>query len=223
MTTIEPLLEGFRRFRAEHFERHPQHYRSLVSQGQHPLAAVVCCADARVDPAILLGAGPGDLFVIRNVANLVPPYQPDEHHHGTSAALEFAVRDLRVPNLVVLGHAYCGGIRATIDTLEGHPPDREFLVPWIDLARPACEAALAECDHDGGRCGPRAECQNVAQSLRRLRTFPWIDEQVRNGELTLHGLWFDLDHGHLHGVDPETAATRRLVPEEDPAESPQAS
>lgn len=212
MRSIEPLLEGFRRFRTEHFERHPERYRQLVREGQHPLAAVLCCSDARVDPALLLGVGPGDVFVIRNVANLVPPYQPDEYHHGTSAALEFAIRDLQVPNLIVLGHAYCGGIRAALDTLQGHPPDREFIVPWIELARPACEAALEQVPDDAAARAARAECNGIAQSLRRLRTFPWIDERVRAGDLVLHGLWFDLDNGYLLQVDPESGDTQRLVP-----------
>lgn len=176
------------------------------------MAVVVACSDSRVDPALLFGAAPGDLFVIRNVANLVPPYQPDEHYHGTSAALEFAIRDLQVPNVIVLGHAHCGGIRATLDTIEGHPPDREFIVPWIDLARPACETAATHHAGNGENCAAMAECHGIAQSLRRLRTFPWIEERVAAGTLALHGLWFDLDAGHLHAVDPETAATRQLAP-----------
>lgn len=212
MSTIEPLLDGFRRFRAEHFERNPQRYRQLVREGQKPLAAVVCCSDARVDPALLLGAGPGDVFVIRNVANIVPPYQPDERYHGTSAALEFAVRDLLVPNVIVLGHAYCGGIRAAISTVQGNPPDREFLVPWIDLARPACETALEQEPDDAAACATCAEHNGIAQSLRRLRSFPWLDQRVRDGELQLHGLWFDLDNGHLYSVDADSAETRCLVP-----------
>ncbi len=212
MSSIEPLLEGFRRFRTEHFERHPEGYRTLVEEGQHPMAVVVACSDSRVDPALLMGAAPGDLFVIRNVANLVPPYQPDEHYHGTSAALEFAIRDLQVPNVIVLGHAHCGGIRATLDTIEGHPPDREFIVPWIDLARPACETAVTHHSGHGQNCAAMAECHGIAQSLRRLRTFPWIEERIAAGSLALHGLWFDLDAGHLHSVDPETAATRQLAP-----------
>lgn len=212
MSTIEPLLDGFRRFRAEHFERNPQHYRQLVREGQHPLAAVVCCSDARVDPALLLGAGPGDIFVIRNVANVVPPYLPDENYHGTSAALEFAVRDLLVPNVIVLGHAYCGGIRAAISTVQGNPPEREFLVPWIDLVRSACEEALEREPHDTAACAVCAEHNGIAQSLRRLRTFPWIDRRVRDGELALHGLWFDLDKGHLYSVDADSAETSCLVP-----------
>lgn len=212
MTTIEPLLQGFRSFREEHFERHPERFRRLVEEGQHPLAAVLCCSDARVDPALLLGVGPGDVFVIRNVANIVPPYEPDENYHGTSAALEFAVRDLRVPNLIVLGHAYCGGIRAAIDTLEGHPPDREFLVPWIGLARPACAHAIEQEPDDPKACGRCAEHHNIAQSLRRLRTFPWIEERIAAGDLALHGLWFDLDQGHLLQIESDTATARQLVP-----------
>lgn len=212
MASIDFLLDGFRAFRAEHFERHPDRYARLAREGQHPVAAVVSCADSRVDPAILLGAGPGDLFIIRNVANLVPPYHPDDRLHGTSSAIEFAVRDLQVDHLIVLGHAQCGGIQAALDTVRGEPPARDFIRGWVALAEEPCRAALAAHEEDARPCHADAERFSIARSLRNLRTFPWIDEAVASGSLELHGWWFDLVTGTLDEVDSETGQGRRLAP-----------
>jgi len=210
--SIDFLLDGFRAFRGEYFERHPDRYGRLSSEGQHPVAAVIACSDSRVDPAILLGAGPGDLFIVRNVANLVPPYHPDRHLHGTSSAIEFAVRDLEVSHLVVLGHAQCGGIGAALDTVQGHPPERDFIRGWVRLAENSCRTALDAHDGDATACRADAERGSIARSLGNLRTFPWIASAEQAGRLTLHGWWFDLVAGALEEVDPDTGAGRRLVP-----------
>jgi len=211
MTSIDFLLDGFRAFRSEHFERYPERYHRLVSEGQHPVAAVVSCSDSRVDPALLLGAGPGDLFIIRNVANLVPPYHPDDRLHGTSSAIEYAVRDLQVPHLIVLGHAQCGGVRAALDTVLGHPPKRDFIRGWVRLAEEPCRAALETHHGDSAHCAPDAERMSIARSVRNLRTFPWIAAAEKDGQLEVHGWWFDLVAGALEEVDPETGIGHALA------------
>lgn len=205
MGEIERLLQGFRRFREHRFERQSGEFRRLVEEGQKPRTLVIGCSDSRVDPAILFDCGPGELFMVRNVANLVPTYVPEEPYRGTSAALEYGVRDLLVEQVIVLGHAYCGGIRAALDTLAGRPPERDFIGAWIAQAHDACELAAAAHDGDTNRpgCGATAEKHSIVQSLANLRTFPWIRERVESGDLQLHGWWFDLDRGVLEAAQAD--------------------
>ena len=155
--------------------------------------------DVQQAQALLLGTEPGDLFTVRNVANLVPPYAPDDSHHSTSAALEFAVRDLKVRHIVVLGHSACGGIQALRAAVAGTPPQREFIAPWVEIAGAACRS-------DG--TGVMAEQESVEQdairiSLANLQGFPWVVERVAAGDLMLHGWWVDLDQGRLVEVRPD--------------------
>lgn len=158
---------------------------------------VIACADSRVDPAMIFDTAPGEMFVIRNVANLVPTYAPDGGAHATSAALEFGVRVLQVTDLIVLGHAMCGGVRAL---LQGTPPETaDFLAPWINIARAARGKVL--------RCTNPEEAQEMCEhevvklALDNLMTFPWIAERVRSGALRLHGARFDIRSGVLEIVD----------------------
>ena len=143
---MDQLIEGYHRFRASGWPERRQRFPELAESGQRPQALIIGCVDSRVDPAMILDAGPGELLVLRNVANLVPPYAPDERHHATSAALEFAVRVLRVRNIVVMGHGMCGGIAALMNGAPAVATD--FLVPWINIAAKARDRVLA-CD-DGG-------------------------------------------------------------------------
>ena len=189
MTDISKLLSGFQAFRDTYFAETPELFRALSRDGQKPRILVIACSDSRVDPAILFNAAPGELFVVRNVANLVPPYQPDGQYHGTSAAIEFAVRDLGVSEILVLGHSSCGGIGALRDLAHGHPETREFIGPWVTLAAGACCAANADA-HE-------VEQAAIRQSIGNLRAFPWLAEREAAGELTLHGWWFDLEAGAL--------------------------
>ena len=153
---------------------------------------VIACSDSRVDPTMIFGVGPGELFVVRNVANLVPQYAPDAAYHGTSAALEFGVNVLEVPDLIVLGHGMCGGIRALLDPSLA-PPD--FVAPWMSIARAARDRVLA--------CTPVEDAQTACEheavklSLDNLRTFPWIAEREAAGRLRLHGASFDIRFGVL--------------------------
>ena len=158
---------------------------------------VIACADSRVDPETVFGAGPGELYVVRNVAALVPPYAPDGGAHGVSAALEFAVRVLKVERLVVLGHAQCSGVQAAV---EGAPRQaRDFLEPWMEIAAPALDS-MPPAD------GPRDildhyEREVVRLSLANLLTFPWIAQPVRENRLDLHGFRFDIRSGQLQRID----------------------
>ena len=189
---MDALIAGYRRFRAGAWPQRRALFEHLAAEGQQPRAMVIACADSRVDPAMIFDAGPGEIFVVRNVANLVPPWQPDGAYHGTSAALEFGVRALAVRDLIVMGHGLCGGVRAL---LEGVPETLgEFVGPWIRLAEPARARTLA-CDP----VDPQLTCEQetVLVSLESLLTFPWIAAPVREGRLRLHGAHFDVRSGVL--------------------------
>jgi carbonic anhydrase len=190
---MELLLEGYRRFRVNGWPEHRKLLESLAKGGQQPKALVLTCIDSRVDPAMIFDAHPGQMLTARNVANLAPPYMHDRTYHGTSAALEFGVRVLGVPNLIVLGHGLCGGVQAL---LKGAPQNaRDFVEPWMSLAAPARERALATAQGDElQRC---CEHEVVKLSLANLMTFPWIAERVEDGALHLHGAWFDIGTGEL--------------------------
>ena len=172
----------------------------MVNNGQQPEVLIIACSDSRVDPALLLNSQPGELFVIRNVANLVPPYEPDGLYHGTSAALEFAVRDLHVHHIVILGHSRCGGMNPLRLASLGERPDREFITPWISIAERACHCADAETLSwpDGARLVEQAA---LKVSLQNLLTFPWVRERKEAGELRLYVWWFDLERGQLWAIE----------------------
>ncbi len=192
MTTENSLLQGYRRFRAETWPRQRARFEALA-EGQKPETLVIACSDSRADPQMIFDAAPGELFTVRNVAALAPPYQPDGGLHGVSAALEFGVRVLGVKRIVVMGHARCGGIQAL---LQGAPAEaREFVEPWVALAAPAVERARCA---DGGR-GVQDACEEevVRLSLDNLRTFPWIADAERAGALRLIGARFDITTGVL--------------------------
>ncbi|OYX14516.1 MAG: hypothetical protein B7Z15_03675 [Rhizobiales bacterium 32-66-8] len=203
---ISHLVEGVRRFKARFYEEAPAMMQRLAQKGQSPATLMISCSDSRVDPAILSGASPGELFVVRNVANLVPEYRPDDGLHGTGAALEYAVRDLKVDHIVVLGHAHCGGIKAMLATAGGERPPREFVGPWVEMALAASRLHIPDHDGTGGHDMPLerlkevpflAERAAILGSLDNLMTYPWVRDRVEAGTLSLHGWWFDLDSGDL--------------------------
>jgi carbonic anhydrase len=206
MSSPKQLIEGFRRFREHHFAEGGVQFQDLVQFGQTPKALVVACCDSRVDPALVLDCAPGDLFVVRNVANLVPPAENQGHYHGTSAALEFGVRNLGVQHIIVLGHAQCGGIHAL---LEGSVDKEEsFIAEWMGIADAAREQVEQEHAHASSEVRHRAcEQQAILVSLDNLMTFSWIRERVEQGKLALHGWYFDIGRGELLGYD---ATTRRF-------------
>lgn len=189
---MDALLEGYRRFRADVWPGERSRYETL-SEGQSPETLVIACSDSRVDPQTVFGAAPGELFVVRNVAALVPPYAPDANYHGTSAAVEFAVRVLKVKRIVVLGHAGCGGVQALV---EGAPPETtDFLSPWLEIARPVLTGSADACTPGGDLRG--CEHAVVGLSLANLAAVPWIAERVDAGLLTLEGFHFGIRTGVL--------------------------
>jgi carbonic anhydrase len=196
MDDIARLIEGFARFRTKYFENRPELFDQLARKGQTPRVMVVACCDSRVDPAIITDADPGDLFVVRNVANLVPPCETGGGYHGTSAALEFAVQSLCVRHIIVLGHSQCGGIQSLLQGAK--PPQGDFIIPWMAIAEEACRKVGALHAR-----APAAEQQRACEqaaiqvSLRNLMSFPWIRQRVEQGALHLHGWYFDIDRGAL--------------------------
>ncbi len=211
MAGIETLLDGFRKFREMYFEKAPGLYRDLLSQGQNPRFAVVACSDSRVDPAIVLQTEPGDIFAVRNVAALVPPHEDDGHYHGTSAALEFAVTQLAVDHIIILGHAHCGGVAAMVRGQEGGEVGGKFITAWTELLREARERALAaDPGLDGEALLSASERQAVRLSLDNLTTFPFVHEAVAAGNLNLHGWYLNIFEGALELWNPGTETFERL-------------
>lgn len=202
MGPIDKLIEGYRRFRKRYFDEETALFASLASQGQAPAVAVVACCDSRVDPAIIMDCEPGDLFTIRNVANLVPPYEPDDRSHGTSAALEFAVRVLNVGHIIVLGHAQCGGINALLEGDGSAAPQGEFITSWMRIAEQARSSALSNPAYSSMDMR-RRHCEQAAiqVSLANLMSFPWIKERIEQKKLRLHGWYFDIGTGEMIRLD----------------------
>ncbi|PHK96572.1 carbonic anhydrase [Pseudoroseomonas rhizosphaerae] len=193
---MKALFDGYRRFRAEVWPERRRLFQDLARDGQSPRALVIACSDSRVDPGMVFNAAPGELFIVRNVANLVPPYEPDRSYHGTSAALEFGVCVLKVPRVIVLGHAMCGGVQAL---LRGFPPGaQDFVEPWMTgIAAEARRRTLACAPADPDAAQAQCELETVKLSLRNLMTFPWISTRVAEGSLSLHGGSFDIRTGVL--------------------------
>jgi len=205
MHDIPELVDGYHRFLATRHATEAALYRSLAETGQTPKVMVIGCCDSRVDPAAIFNAGPGQLFVVRNVANLVPPFEPHGDYHGTSAALEFAVTGLEVEAIVVMGHARCGGVRAFLDGLYDRSARSGFIDRWMSLLNPARAEALRTAATMPIEEQQRAlEHASVRQSLENLQTFPFIQERVADGRLRLRGAYFDIADGQLLGLDPDS-------------------
>lgn len=205
MPDIGKFISGFKRFQDNYFGRDRDLYESL-KHGQFPRALVVACCDSRVDPAILTGSEPGEIFVVRNVANLVPPREYGGGYHGVSAALEFAVCHLGIEHIIVLGHSQCGGIRALMRG-SGNCENAEYVSKWVQIAAPARDKVLRELPRQDFEVQLRA-CEQgaILQSLENLLSFPWVAQRVSSGDLTAHGWYFDLEHGELLGYDPTLKA-----------------
>ncbi|MCA7119753.1 MAG: carbonic anhydrase [Acidibrevibacterium sp.] len=192
---MDALIAGYHRFRQSGWPEHRRRFSTLATEGQSPRAMVIACSDSRVDPSMIFDAAPGEIFTVRNIAALVPPYAPDDKHHGTSAALEFGVRVLRVSELIVLGHAMCGGVNAL---LHGSPlADGEFINAWVSIAEPARRTTLAAVAVTPEEAQTICELETIKLSLANLRTFPWIAEAEARGDLRLHGASFDIRSGLL--------------------------
>lgn len=209
MKDIAKFIAGFERFQDKYFG-HDRKLFDRLRHAQRPRAMVIACCDSRVDPAILTDAEPGEMFVVRNVANLVPPYDLGGNFASVPAALEFAVQSLEVEHVIVLGHARCGGIRAL---MSGAEPGGEFIGKWVSIAQRARERVLAELPDKPPALQERA-CEQAAilVSLENLMTYPWIARRVEAGSLHLHGWYFDIGQGELLGYSPLGTAFEPLVP-----------
>lgn len=200
------LISRFHGWRATTYQDNKAWFRRLAQSGQHPRAMVISCCDSRVHVTSIFGADEGEFFIHRNVANLVPPYNPDGEYHGTSAAVEYAVTSLGVAHIVVLGHSNCGGVKGCHDMCSGHAPELEmkssFVGRWMDILRPGYDRVTLTKPEDPLRA---LEKEAVLVSLENLMTFPFVRTAVEDDRLTLHGLWTDTGEGGLEQFDPTRA------------------
>ncbi len=216
MTAFPPaLLQGYRAFRQGKFAQESERYRTLAEQGQKPEVLVIACCDSRAAPETIFDARPGEIFVVRNVANLVPPHSPDGQFHSTSAALEFAVQSLRVKHFVVLGHGRCGGVEAALGSSAEPMSPGDFIGKWMELLAPAAEAIGENQWMTSAERQTALERISIRYSIDNLRTFPGISILEKKGRLSLHGAWFDISNGELWVMDPETGDFLRTSPEPD--------
>jgi carbonic anhydrase len=191
---FQKLLQGYQQFRNKYASGESSLMQQLAKHGQNPDVMLIACSDSRVDPAILLQCDPGDLFVVRNVANLVPPFENDGHYHGTSAALEFGVCYLHVEHLIILGHSQCGGIQAKLSTTP--LPQDDFITQWMGLA-------YHDTAHTHAMDVDTCAQQSLLNSYHNCLTFPWIKERVDQGQLTLHLWFFDIKQGKMLEYHPK--------------------
>jgi carbonic anhydrase len=196
------LVEGFGRFRRTRYAAEHERYRHLAAEGQRPSTMLVACSDSRSGPETVFDAAPGELFVVRNVAALVPVYAPDTRSHAASAALEYAVLALGVRSIVVMGHGRCGGVAAALDE-PGGLTATDFIGTWVAGLRDMADELDPSDWGDPEAARRDLERRSVEQSVVNLRTFPWIRSRERAGRLTLHGCWFDIASGELHALSGE--------------------
>jgi carbonic anhydrase len=210
------LTEGYENFLGGRFGRERERFEELAERGQSPQILLIGCCDSRVSPELIFDAGPGEMFVLRNVANLVPPYQPNDDYHGTSAAIEFAVMGLKVKHIVVMGHAHCGGVKAYAD-LQYDPYMRplapgDFIGGWIKLMAPAAES-LGPPTEPLKQWSERLALESVKRSLQNLRSFPYIATLEARGWLSLHGAYFGVASGELLALDESNGEFLQLSAE----------
>jgi carbonic anhydrase len=205
----DKLVAGYRDFMNGRYQSESTTYRRLAKQGQTPETMVIACCDSRAAPELVFNAAPGELFVVRNVANLVPPYAPDDNFHSTSAALEFAVQRLKVRNIVVMGHGRCGGIKAALDPAAEPLSPGDFIGKWMSLVSPAANAVGSNELMTESERQTALERISVRFSIKNLLTFPYVKEANGKGKLELHGAWFDISSGELWVMDGSTGDFER--------------
>ena len=206
------LLQRYHGWKATSYAENQAWYRRLASEGQRPRAMVISCCDSRVHVTSIFGADQGEFFIHRNIANLVPPFKPDGDHHGTSAAVEYAVTGLNVTHLIVLGHSNCGGVQGCIDMCQGKAPELDerasFVGRWMDILRPKYELVAHETDPEVQ--ARQLEKYSVLTSLDNLMTFPFIKDRVDQGLLSMHGLWTDIGEGGLEYFNPDAKEFQKV-------------
>jgi carbonic anhydrase len=205
----EQLLTGYRNFMAGRYPGETARYRALAREGQAPETMVIACCDSRAAPEAIFDAGPGELFVVRNVANLVPPYAPDGQFHSTSAALEFAVQALKVRNIVVMGHGRCGGISAALNPDAAPLSPGDFIGKWMSLVEPAAQAVTGNTLMTPAERQTALERISIRFSIANLRTFPCVSILEGKGRMSLHGAWFDISTGELWVMNRDTGDFER--------------
>lgn len=203
------LLDGYKSFMGGRYAAERDRYHRLANEGQSPSTMVIACCDSRAAPETIFDCGPGELFVLRNVANLVPPFEPDGGQHGTSAGVEFAVQVLKVRHIVVMGHGSCGGISAALNPDPKPLAEGDFIGKWLTLVEPVTAQFT-----DNGLMTPRErqrsfERISIRNSIKNLRSFPYVRALEDKGELMVHGAWFDIKSGELWIMDAETGEFER--------------
>ena len=207
----ERLTEGYKAFVAARLPRERERFEELAASGQKPEIMVIVCCDSRVSQEVIFDARPGELFVVRNVANLVPPYESGGEYHGTSAALEFAVQALRVKHIVVLGHGRCGGIRAFADSSTAPLSPGDFIGKWINLVTPAADAIGPQGDQTLDSYAEKLALASIGKTIDNLMTFPCVNILHGRGKLQLHGAYFDVFSGRLKIRDRETGQFDEVI------------
>jgi carbonic anhydrase len=213
MSFPRQLIEGYRAFLSGGLRAEQDRYRALAQDGQSPEVMVIGCCDSRCSPEVIFDARPGQLFVVRNVGNLVPPYAPDGRAHGVSAALEFGAMALKVKHIVVLGHAQCGGVKAFVEASEPLTPG-DFIGKWMALMAPAAHKVGPRGDRSREAYLTLLEHANIGNSLDNLRTFPRLRKMIDAGEVAIHGAYFGVATGELSVRDEATGTFRQVAAEE---------
>ena len=197
------LIQRYNGWKATTFSNNKSWYHKLAEDGQHPRAMIISCCDSRVHVTSIFGSDAGEFFIHRNIANLVPPFKKDQDYHGTSAAIEYAVKTLKIPHIIVLGHSTCGGVKSCFDYFSGSTPDlyedSNFVASWLEILRPSFGKISQEPNISNKI--KALEKQTVLTSLENLTTFPFISSAIKNETLSLHGLWHDIGSGELMYFD----------------------
>ncbi|WP_208435440.1 carbonic anhydrase [Bartonella phoceensis] len=206
----ERLVNGYQSFIINHFSYKTAHYQQLALEGQKPEVLVIACCDSRVVPETVFDTKPGEIFTLRNMANLVPPFSPDSQCHATSAAIEYAVQLLEVKHIVVFGHAHCGGVSTVLQGTCMSLSSKDFIGQWINSLVPAAQSIVGDKLLTVPEQQTALEQLSIHYSLRNLETFPWIKIRKDQGILTLHGVWFDISSGELWNIEQETGCFVRV-------------
>lgn len=210
MADVTKFIDGIVNFQQQHFGENPERANTLLA-GQKPQALLIGCCDSRVDPALLTDSAPGDLFILRNIANLVPPYTKSDDYHGVSSSIEYAVCFLEVSDIIILGHSNCGGIAALMDSADGADAG-EFIGKWVNIAASARDKVLTEMKEESEEKQARCcEKEAILVSLKNLMTFPWVKERVATGKLSLHGWYYNMGTGQLRYYNQLTGEYEILV------------
>ncbi|MFZ2300931.1 MAG: carbonic anhydrase [Gallionella sp.] len=211
MSDVKFFLKGFRRFRHHYFDQNPELFERLFAEGQRPRALMISCCDSRCDPGVLTDSEPGDLFVVRNVANLVPPCISAASYAGTTSAIAFAICNLKVEHVIVMGHARCGGIRALMENKSPESDEERLIAKWLGIAEDARQRVLKELPGKPPEIQARAcEQASILKSLENLMSYPWISRRVSEGKLALHGWYFDMENGALMQYDSDAGEFREI-------------